>query len=52
MVNSMERALILAKDPVAASDFFNFSINTILNIYLVGTSLKKKGNLMVEFLDF
>ena len=29
LVNSMERALRLAKDPVAASDFFDFSINTI-----------------------
>lgn len=40
LVSSTQRALHLAKDPVAAADFFEFSIHTLfehLSICLVGT---------------
>jgi len=48
----MDRALRLPKDPVLLQVIFLiFQLIHILNIYLVGTLLKKKVNLMVEFLD-
>jgi len=41
IVNSMERALRLAKDPVAASNSFDFSINMIFK-HLFGWDFTKK----------
>src|SRR5882672_5898384 len=41
LVNAMERALRLAKDPVAASDFFDFSIKAIFE-HLFGWNFTNK----------
>jgi len=41
LVNSIERALRLAKDPVAACDFFDFSIKDIFE-HLFGWDFIKK----------
>src|SRR5882672_7541057 len=43
MVNAMERALRLAKYPVAASDFFKFSIKAIFE-HLFGWDFIKKDS--------
>ena len=49
LVSTTECALQLAKDPVAAADFFDFSITVSLNSCLVGTSIKAEVQLREEF---